>query len=164
MGTTSPDLLPWPEYPDPAAIPTDMHEMANAVQVALNKKIALGSSGSGEIAPATGWGALSGWQLPRAYAYGKIVVCNGVLARTASLTVTDNGLYVIGTLPAAVRPAAKLITTVPWQVFDTGGNRQRSAAQVEIGTNGVVTLVTNAAGTMPADSSWVGLSAAWVGV
>lgn len=150
MGSTSPDLLPWPEYADEAAVPQDMQEMAAAVQVALDKRANVTLT-SAALAVSSGWTG----NAANVVRMGKIVVCGGTFIRpTAALSVTDNSEYQIATVPAGYRPPQIMRCASAWKAFD-GSKAQTSTLQVVVDTDGSVKFTATYTGSIRAGGDYI---------
>lgn len=152
-GYTAGDLLPYPnDYEQPADTPNAIQANATAVQTALNKRMPFAYT-MGELSAGSGWAHFAGsYGNARFNRTGKLIVGYGLLKRTAALTVTDNGTYPLGTLPAGYRPQFDLRLPTAW-VASTS-SRQFLTTQLIVGMDGSVQILSNVAGTMNVDD-WV---------
>lgn len=185
MGSTSPDALPWPEYADPGAVPTDMHELAAAVQTALNKKATVTALNSTNATVATkaaqsalnatdaevatkadealvlgtlasnGNFTASGAQLAR---MGHLVVARGKFLRSVALTVADNTEYQFATIPAGFRPVADIPMAGAWLCLNTDLTPDASAYMTTTfvaKAGGELTFIANVNGTLRTGGDYV---------
>lgn len=156
---TSPDNLPYPgpeNDNDPADVPLALASLAATTQVALTKR---------DHYPVT-WANLSyssGWKAHTASWYGGIrfakvghhVTAEGMVMRSSKLTVADNTLYTVGTIPVGWRPLKMQRQAVPWSAVDVARGRQYMVTTVVIGTDGTVELQANVDGSMEVDADYV---------
>lgn len=163
MGATPGDGLPWPPGYEgvPADVPNDLQKLAEATQVALDKRMPVVPEAA-LVAPATGWSnAIStGFGQPIVRRSGRLVVSMGLMTRTSTLAVADNGVYQVGTIPAGYRPTNAIRAAAGW-LANNGTTPQLMTTQLLIETDGTVSLVSNVAGSM-AVNHWVSLGGiAW---
>lgn len=151
MGTTSPDLLPWPEFGDPGAVPTDMHELALAIQTALNKRIGLATT-----ATLAAHGNFTVTGAPQVFKMGRLVVARGRFTRSVNLAAVDNTEYQFAVIPAGYRPAADTYMAGTWLAQPTGQTPSNfSATQMIAKTTGELTFIANFTGTVRLGGDYV---------
>jgi len=148
---TSPDNLPLiVDYGLPADSPTMNNAAMDAVQAALNQHM--------DTAPTLAAVTLSsGWKpatntagAPQVQMTGKLVIARGSWIRTAALTVTDNGFYPLGTIPAGYRPATTIHVPITWLGL-SGGAPNWSTTNARILQDGAIDFMANFAGSMRVD-------------
>jgi len=155
MGTTA-NGLPYPEGADPPDVPTDIRELAVAVDAALATRAVW--------TPAAGWvdygGSFGGLHVTRT---GGIVNVSGMVKPTADLPVTVNTNYVIGTIPASTAPY--LLTPAASRIVATyviiGG--ATAVARLQITAAGQISFYAPSTGTIAASGSYIGVHATYRG-
>lgn len=162
--TTPGDNLPYPsDYNDPADSPSAFRALAEATQTALDVRMPVAGTTAALASLGAGWVNNNGVSYHGVvlYRFGKIVIAHGMLLRTADLTVADNTLYPLGTVPAGFRPVYSLRFPITWVAL-TGGINNMMATQADLLTDGTLSLVANVDGAAKTNH-WVSLAgAAWV--
>lgn len=161
-GTTTPDGIRFPNDPEaPADSINAFAQLAADTQTALTKRMnSLPTSTL--VAPSGGWSnaTTTGYGQPITHKTGQLVVARGLMVRTSTLTLADNGVYQIGLVGAGFRPTVSVVAAAGWYARN-GSSPQKMTAQVIVDADGQVHVVSNVAGSMQV-GDWVSLGGiAW---